>query len=119
MTDTGTRAPDLVLPADHPEVDNLGHRSRRAGIARTGEAWRPGQPLPVIEDTDAVCGVSPTISEELRRLRRDHRAEAPRGDVDALDLPTGHVPRRRELIELHRPHVAPVAGLAPLRADPT
>ncbi len=119
MSGTGTRAPDLVLPDDHPGVGDPGYRSRRADIARAGEAWRPGQPLPVIEYTDAEHGVWQTVTTELRRLHRVFACEAFRDGASALDLPTGHVPQLHQLderlAELSGFHVIPVAGLVPAR----
>ena len=119
MTDTGTRAPDLVLPADHPGGDDPDYRSRRAEIARAGEAWRPGDPLPVIEYTDAEHDVWRTVTTELGRLHRDLACDAFRSGAGALDLPTDHVPQLHELderlVELGGFRVIPVAGLVPAR----
>ena len=93
VNDRGTRAPELVLPDDHRGVDDLAYRSRRADIARAGEARRPGQPLPVIEYIDAEHEAWQTVTTELRRLHRDLACAAFRDGAAALDLPTGHVRR--------------------------
>ncbi|MEM9606839.1 MAG: phenylalanine 4-monooxygenase [Actinomycetota bacterium] len=113
-------APDgLELPDDHPGFADADYRQRRADIARAGEAWRPGDSLPVIGYSDAEDGVWQTVLRELEQLHATFACRAYRDGAGALDLPTDRVPQLGELdgrlARLTGFRVVPVAGLVPAR----
>jgi phenylalanine-4-hydroxylase len=107
------------LSHDHPGAEDPAYRARRNEIAALALAWKPGEPAPAVEYTEAEQEVWRTVCRELapkhERLAIDEflRAKA------ALDLPTDGVPSLDLVSERLRPltgfRYAPAAGLVPLR----
>ncbi|WP_436793324.1 phenylalanine 4-monooxygenase [Actinospongicola halichondriae] len=112
-------AADLVLPDDHPGVNDTEYLRRRAAIATVGAAWERGQPIPEVEYSAEEDAVWATVSSELAaRHQRFACAEYLVG-AEALVLPSDRVPQLREVDErvhgLTGFHVHPVPGLVPTR----
>ena len=107
------------LPDDHPGVHDEHYRQRRAEIARAGEAWRPGEPIPVIDYTPEEHALWRTVTTDLRAKHRRWAAPAFLDGVEALALPDDHIPQLADLDERLRAvsgfGVHPVPGLVPAR----
>lgn len=110
---------EVLLGQDHPGFNDPDYRARRNAIAALSVDWRPGEPVPAVDYSDAEHQVWRICSAELEPL---HRKFACRDFVDAkeeLSLPTDHVPQLTEVSECLEPltgfRYLPVAGLAPLR----
>ena len=116
---TGKRSALLDLPDDHPGVADQDYRRRRAEIAGVGAAYRPGDPIPDVEYTEAEHAVWRTVSQELAALHRDLAAAAYLDGAGRLDLPRDRVPQLRELDRRTRALTGfgfrPVPGLVPTR----
>ena len=107
------------LAHDHPGANDPVYRRRRGEIAAAALAWRPGEPAPPIDYTDAEQEVWRTVCREI----------APRHDRYAIDefkealarvaLPTDRIPGLDEVSERIAPlsgwSYVPAAGLVPLR----
>lgn len=109
----------LELPADHPGVSDRAYRGRRAAIAAVGEAYRPGEEIPVVAYAPEEDEVWRTVSAELAVLHETLAVAAYRDGVAALSLPTEHVPQlgavSARLGELTGWSITPVPGLVPTR----
>lgn len=109
----------LELPADHPGVSDDAYRGRRAAIAAVGEAYRPGEDIPVVAYAPEEDEVWRTVSAELAVLHETLAVAAYRDGAAALALPTGHVPQlgavSTRLAELTGWSITPVPGLVPTR----
>jgi phenylalanine-4-hydroxylase len=118
-----TRTPpaqlDFTLPADHPGVSDPAYRSRRATIARIGESYRRGDPIPFVEYTPEEDDLWRLVSTELARKHGRFACRATRQGADALGLWRDRVPQLAEISErlqaLTGFRVEPVAGLVPTR----
>lgn len=112
-------AHDVSLPADHPGAHDPAYRARRDTIARVGEAYRRGDPIPDVEYTDEEHAVWARVQAELGALHRTHACRAYLRGSDALVLPTDRVPQLREVDErvhaLTGFHIDPVPGLVDTR----
>ncbi|MCW3012655.1 MAG: Tyrosine 3-monooxygenase [Solirubrobacterales bacterium] len=99
VTQADDGAVTVHLAPDHPGAGDPAYRARRNEIAATAIAWRPGEPAPHIDYTDAEHEVWRTVCRELapKHVRRACRAfnEA----VRALDLPRDRVPQLEEVTE--------------------
>ena len=87
----------FALPEDHPGVDDTAYLARRAAIAATGAAHRPGDPIPDVEYTPEEDALWTLVSAELLEK---HRALACAEYLDAaarLVLPLTRVPQLREV----------------------
>jgi phenylalanine-4-hydroxylase len=107
------------LADDHPGANDPVYRDRRNEIAAAALAWHPGEPAPAIEYSDAEQEVWRTVCKELRpKYQRLAIREFIEG-VEALALPTDHVPSLDEVSEHLAPltgfSYVPAAGLVPLR----
>ena len=84
------------LAEDHPGFGAPEYRARRNHIASLSLDWRPGQPIPPVQYTEAEQEVWRTVSRELAakhaRLACEDCCEA----VAALGLPTDRIPQLDE-----------------------
>jgi len=107
------------LPADHPGFTDAGYRSRRAAIARVGEAHRRGDPIADVGYTAEEDDVWRVVSGELAAKHARYACAEYRRGAAALRLPAERVPQLREVDarvhELTGWHVEPVPGLVPTR----
>lgn len=117
--DGTTSHPLLELPADHPGVSDDAYRARRAAIARVGERYRPGAPIPTVEYAPEEDEVWRTVAAELAVLHERFAVAAYRDGAARLALPRDRVPQlgpvSARLTELTGWAVAPVPGLVPTR----
>ena len=107
------------LSDDHPGAGDPAYRKRRGEIAALALAWKPGEPAPPVEYSQAEQNVWRTV---CRELAPKHEALAIREFVEAkaaLDLPTDAVPSLDLVSERLGPitgfRYVPAAGLVPLR----
>jgi phenylalanine-4-hydroxylase len=107
------------LASDHPGFADEAYRRRRNEIAEHALRWRPGEPTPDVGYSEAEHDVWRTV---CRELRPKHERLAIREFVEALDavaLPTDHVPNLDEVSERVEPltgfRYVPAPGLVPLR----
>jgi phenylalanine-4-hydroxylase len=118
MGDVDTTA-DLVLPDDHPGVNDTEYLRRRAAIAAVGESWERGRPIPEVEYSAEEDEVWATVSRELAIRHRSYACDEYLAGADALVLPAERVPQLHEVDErvhaLTGFHVFPVPGLVPTR----
>jgi phenylalanine-4-hydroxylase len=109
----------LELPADHPGVSDTAYRARRAAIAAVGEAYRPGEEIPVVAYAAEEDEVWRTVSAELAVLHESFAVAAYRDGAAALALPTAEVPQlgavSARLTELTGWSITAVPGLVPTR----
>jgi len=116
---TGEPPTLLDLPDDHPGVSDREYRRRRAEIAAVGAAYRPGDPIPDVEYTDAEHAVWSTVSRELAEQHRRFAVAEYLDGARRLDLPNDRVPQLRELDRRTRALTGfgfrPVPGLVPTR----
>ncbi|MHB8682163.1 MAG: phenylalanine 4-monooxygenase [Acidimicrobiales bacterium] len=109
----------LALPADHPGFSDHAYRRRRAAIAVTGAAYRPGDPVPDVHYSAEEDEVWRTVSSELAAKHRRHACAEYLLGARRLVLPTGRVPQLREVdARVHALtgfHIRPVPGLVPTR----
>ncbi|ACQ81820.1 Tyrosine 3-monooxygenase [Beutenbergia cavernae DSM 12333] len=106
------------LAPDHPGANDPDYRRRREVIAGPALRWKPGEPVPQVEYTDAENEIWRTVSAELAPK---HERLAIRGFLEgkeALGLPTDRVPQLDEvsagLSRLSGFQLYPAAGLVPL-----
>ncbi len=116
-----TRGEDGVtvhLADDHPGVNDPAYRERRNEIAAAALDWRPGDPLPRIDYTEAEQEVWRTVCRELWPKHERYACQPFRDAVAALGLPTDRIPQLDEvttaLEPLTRFEYAPAAGIVPL-----
>jgi phenylalanine-4-hydroxylase len=103
------------LSADHPGFTDAAYKQRRAELSELARDYRRGQPVPeapyAAEDHELWKLCSRELRERHERLASD---EYLRG-VQALALPTDHVPQLTEVSELLEPvtgfRYEPVPGL--------
>ena len=103
------------LAADHPGFTDAAYRARRAALSEVARTYRRGAPIPAApyadEDHELWRLCSRELAERHARLACD---EYLRG-VDALGLPTDHVPQLTEVSALLEPITGftyePVPGL--------
>jgi phenylalanine-4-hydroxylase len=107
------------LADDHPGANDPAYRRRRGEIAAAALAWRPGDPTPRIEYTDAEQEVWQTVCRELAPRHRRYAVREFQEAVERVGLPVDRVPGLDEVtarIEpLTRWRYMPAAGLVPLR----
>ena len=106
------------LAADHPGADDPAYRRRRNEIAAAALAWRPGEPVPRVDYTDAEHAIWRTVCRELAPKHERLACRAFRDAKAALALPEDHVPQLDEVTDRLRPLTGfafhPAAGLVPL-----
>ncbi|MEN5075617.1 phenylalanine 4-monooxygenase [Isoptericola cucumis] len=106
------------LTDDHPGANDPEYRRRREVIAGPALRWRPGDPVPQVDYTDAENAIWRTVCAELAPK---HERLAIRGFLEgkeALGLPTDRVPQLDEVSAGLQPlsgfRLHPAAGLVPL-----
>jgi phenylalanine-4-hydroxylase len=109
----------VELAKDHPGACDPAYRDRRNHIAARALAWKPGEPTPQIEYSDAEHEVWRIVSRELAPKHVKYACRDFREAAEALALPTDHIPQLDEVTAGLQPltgwtyHAA--AGLVPLR----
>ena len=107
------------LADDHPGANDPAYRERRNQIAAAALAWRPGEPAPAVEYTDAEQEVWRTVCRELPPKHERLAIGEFNEGFAALGLPTDRVPSLDEVSARLEPltgfRYAPAAGLVPLR----
>src|SRR3954471_3756382 len=109
----------VELGRDHPGACDPHYRERRNLIAAKAVAWKPGEPSPRIEYTEAEHEVWRIVSSELEPKHERYACRDFREAAAALNLPTDHIPQLDEVTAGLQPltgwsyHCA--AGLVPLR----
>ena len=107
------------LAHDHPGANDPDYRDRRNEIAAAALAWRPGQPAPHIAYSETEHDVWRTVCRELAPKHRRYAVREYRDAIEAVALPTDHVPGLDEVSERVAPltgwRYVPAAGLVPLR----
>jgi len=116
-----SEGPDGVrvhLADDHPGAGDPEYRRRRDAIAAAALAWRPGDPIPRVDYTDAEHGIWATVSRELSPKHDRLACRAFREAKEQLALPVEHVPQLDEVSSALEPLTGfafhPAAGLVPL-----
>jgi phenylalanine-4-hydroxylase len=112
---TSVRRRRLHLAQDPPGANDRAYRERRNEMAAAARAWRPGQPAPRIEYTEAEQHVWRTVCRELLpRYERYAIAEFREG-VERLGVPRDHVPNLDDVSARLEPltgfRYVPAAGL--------
>ncbi len=118
VTTDAAGAVTVHLAHDHPGANDPEYRTRRNQIAAAALAWRPGEPSPLIEYSDAEQSVWRTVCAELA-VKHERYAVAEYREAKArLGLPVDHVPGLDEVSALIEPlggwRYLPAAGLVPL-----
>ena len=112
-------AADLVLPDDHPGVNDTDYLRRRATIASVGDTWERGEAIPEVEYSAEEDAVWATVSRELAVRHQTYACAEYLAGAEALVLPTERVPQLHEVDarvhDLTGFHVFPVPGLVPTR----
>ncbi|MEA3035135.1 MAG: phenylalanine-4-hydroxylase [Sphingomonadales bacterium] len=107
------------LGQDHPGFNDPDYRARRNEIAGASMDWRPGDPVPQIDYTEAEQRVWRTVCAELPAKHARYACRAYRDAVAALDLPRDQIPQLGEVSArlggLTGWSYAPAPGLVPLR----
>jgi phenylalanine-4-hydroxylase len=107
------------LAHDHPGANDPAYRARRNQIATAALAWKPGQPNPHIDYTEAEQEVWRTVCRELWPKYERYAITEFREAVDALGLPCDRIPELDEVSQRLEPitgfRYLPAAGLVPLR----
>jgi len=107
------------LAHDHPGANDPAYRRRRAEIAAAALAWRPGQPPPRIEYTDAEQHVWRTVCREIAPRHERYAVNEYREALARVNLPGDRVPGLDEVSARIEPltgwRYVPAAGLVPLR----
>src|SRR3954467_14752981 len=107
------------LAHDHPGANDPVYRARRNEIAKGAMAWKPGEPSPRIEYTEAEQTVWRTVCRELFPKYEHLAIREFQEGVERLGLPRDGVPNLDDVSEHLEPltgfRYVPAAGLVPLR----
>ncbi len=76
----------------HPGAGDPEYHHRRGEIAAAALAWRPGEPAPSMEYTDAEQSVWRTVCRELAPLHKRLAVAEFRAALAAVDLPVERIP---------------------------
>lgn len=118
VTTDDSGAVTVHLAHDHPGANDPDYRRRRNEIATAALAWRPGEPTPTIDYTEAEQEVWRTVSRELALKHSRYAIREFREAKEAVGMPVDRVPGLDEITELVRPltgwSYVPAAGLVPL-----
>src|SRR3954449_6535243 len=119
VTKDGSGKVVVHLGKDHPGFNDPAYRERRNAIAHASMDFRQGDPVPVIEYTDAENEVWRTVCRELPPKHAKYACRAYNEAVAALSLPTDRIPQLTEvsdgLRELTGWSYVPAPGLVELR----
>ncbi|HVT76941.1 MAG TPA: phenylalanine 4-monooxygenase [Acidimicrobiales bacterium] len=103
------------LSADHPGFTDAAYRQRRATLAETARHYRRSQPIPDAPYAAEDHELWQLCSRELRERHDRLACDEYRRGVEALQLPTDHVPQLNEVTALLEPvtgfRYEPVPGL--------
>jgi phenylalanine-4-hydroxylase len=106
------------LAHDHPGANDPVYRARRSEIAAAALAWRPGEPAPTIEYTEAEQNVWRTVCRELASKHERYAISEYREAKARVGLPIDHVPSLDDVSMRIEPisgwGYLPAAGLVPL-----
>jgi phenylalanine-4-hydroxylase len=106
------------LAHDHPGANDPDYRRRRNAIAAAALAWKPGEPAPRIDYTDAEHEVWRTVCRELAAKHDRYAVREYREAKESVAMPTDAVPGLDEISQLLAPlggwSYLPAAGLVPL-----
>ncbi len=110
---------EVHLSDNHPGRNDAHYLERRGEIAGAAMAWTRGEPIPVIDYTEAEHEIWRTVSHELAPKHEKYAHSEYLAAKHALRLPTEHVPQLHEVSERLEPltgwtYVA-APGLVPLR----
>jgi phenylalanine-4-hydroxylase len=109
----------VQLAKDHPGASDPVYRERRNVIAGKALAWKPGEPVPRIDYTDAEHEVWRIVSRELAPKHAKYACREFREAAGALALPTDRIPQLDEVTAGLEPLTGfvyhPAAGIVPLR----
>jgi phenylalanine-4-hydroxylase len=107
------------LAHDHPGANDPVYRRRRGEIAAAALAWRPGEPAPRIDYSEAEQGVWRTVCRELAPRHARYAVNEFNEALARVDLPRDRVPGLDEVSKRVEPltgwRYVPAAGLVPLR----
>ena len=103
------------LPDDHPGAGDPAYRARRNEIAAAALDWRPGEPPPRIEYTEAEQNVWRTVCREIAPKHRKYAVNEFREALETVALPTDRIPGLDEVDPGAGWRYVPAAGLVPLR----
>lgn len=106
------------LGEDHPGAADPAYRARRNEIAAVALGWRPGEPAPTIDYTEAEHEVWRTVCREIAPKHEALACRAFRKAKAALALPEDRVPQLSEVTAglqgLTGFSYVPAAGIVPL-----
>ena len=110
---------EVHLSDNHPGRNDAHYLERRGEIAGAAMAWTRGEPIPVIDYTEAEHEIWRTVSHELAPKHEKYAHSEYLAAKHALRLLTEHVPQLHEVSERLEPltgwtYVA-APGLVPLR----
>jgi len=107
------------LDPDHPGFRDPVYRQRRNAIARLALDYRPGEPPPTVDYTDAEHSVWRTVWEHLAPLHSTNAVSEWREGAAELDLDQRNIPQLVEVNEELKAspgiEMLPVAGLISAR----
>jgi len=110
---------EVDLAADHPGVADPAYRTRRNAIAALAVGHRRGEPVPHADYSPEEHAVWTLVSRELAAQHATYAVREYRDAVQAVALPTDHIPQLDEVSARVEPltgfRYEPVAGLATLR----
>jgi phenylalanine-4-hydroxylase len=105
------------LDEDHPGFGDPEYRARRNHIAARALQWKPGDPIPHVDYTEAEQGVWRTVCAELAVKHEQLACAEYRTAMGRLDLPTDRIPQLDEVTASLEPLTGfgyhPAAGLVP------
>lgn len=109
----------LILPVDHPGVDDPEYRARRAEIAAVSAGATQALLCPQVDYTATEHAIWTAVAEALAPVHEARACSAFRRGADALALPADRVPQlaavSARLQELAGFHLRAVPGLVPPR----
>src|SRR6476660_6225079 len=109
----------VQLDPDHPGFRDPVYRRRRNDIAKLALQYRPGDPPPAVQYTDAEHSVWRTVWEHLAPLHASNAIAEWRSGAAELDLDQRHIPQLAEVNEDLKAspgiEMLPVAGLISAR----
>src|SRR5262249_48373831 len=91
---------EVHLSDNHPGRNDPASTARRGEIAGAALSWTRGEPIPVIDYTDAEHDIWRTVSAELAPKHEKYAHSEYLAAKHALRLPTEHVPQLHEVSEL-------------------
>jgi phenylalanine-4-hydroxylase len=119
VTQGADGAVTVHLASGHPGFADDAYRRRRGEIAEHALRWRRGEPAPDVGYSAAEHEVWRTVCRELRPKHEELAIGEYLDAVDAVALPTDHVPLLDEVTARVEPltgfRYVPAPGLVPLR----